>query len=345
MKDKLFKIVFRCDASPDIGLGHLIRCLAVAKELQKQNQIIFATTKDDMSSYIKEAGFEIIFKEKDETEEKYLKRLNYIILPDIVVIDKKYPYSPNCMHHFKQNNIKVIMIDNVCEGLSKCDEIIFPNAHLDKSVLKKCLSEKQINQVKTGPEYVILRDEILALKGKINYSINNPQNIVVTTGGTDPEGVLLKLIPWLKKMNLKVNIIILIGQAFKYKNELEKLIINLPDNFKVFQYSLEEFLKADITICTFGVSIYEMIYLKIPTICISHSRENAKSAKILKERYNAIEDLGYFKDINKQSVYASVMRLLTDKEYYKNMVKECDNLIDRKGAYRLGQLIAGGKNV
>jgi spore coat polysaccharide biosynthesis predicted glycosyltransferase SpsG len=53
MEKKIFKIVFRCDASPDVGLGHLIRCLAVAKELKKQNQIIFATTKDDMISYIK----------------------------------------------------------------------------------------------------------------------------------------------------------------------------------------------------------------------------------------------------------------------------------------------------
>lgn len=345
MEKKIFKIVFRCDASPDIGLGHLIRCLAVAKELQKQNQIIFATTKDDANSYIKEAGFEIFFKEKDETEEKYLKRLNNIILyPDIVVIDKKYPYSIESLTDFRQNNIKVIMIDNICEGLSECDEIIFPTAHLDKSVLKKYLSEKQISQVKTGPEYVILRDEILALKGKINYSIHNPQNIVVTTGGTDPQGVLLKLIPWLIEMNLKANIMILIGQAFKYRNELEKIIINLPDNFKVLPYSLEEFIKADIVICTFGVSIYEMIYLQIPTICISHSRENAQSAKVLKERYNVFEDLGYFKDINKQNAQTVITRLLIDKEYYKNMVKECDNIIDRKGAYRLAQLITGGKN-
>ena len=337
------KIVFRCDASPDIGLGHLIRCLAVAKELQKQYQIIFATTKDDMISYIKEVGFKIIFKEKDETEEKYLKRLNHIIHPDIIVIDKKYPYSIESLNDFKQNNIKVIMIDNVCVGLSECDEIIFPNAHLDKNILKKYLLPGQINRVKTGPEYIILRDEVLALKEKINYSIHNPQNIVVTTGGTDPEGVLLKLIPWLKEMKLEANILILIGQAFKYKNELEKIIINLPDNFKVLPYSLEEFIKADIVICTFGVSIYEMIYLQIPTICISHSRENAQSAKILKERYGVIEDLGYFKNINKQNVYVAIIRLLTNKQYYKNMVKRCDNLIDRKGAKRIGKIITGGK--
>ncbi len=345
MEKKIFKIVFRCDASPDIGLGHLIRCLAVAKELKKQNQIIFATTKDDTNSYIKEAGFEIFYKEKNVTEEKYLKQLNYIMHPDIVLIDKKYPYKIEILNDFKQNKIKVIMIDNVCKGLSKCDEIIFPNAHLDKSVLKKYLSEKQINQVKTGPEYVILRDDILALKDKVNHNLHNPPNIVVTTGGTDPEGVLLKLIPWLKEMKLKANILILIGQAFKYKNELEKIIINLPDNFKVLPYSLNKLKKADIVICTFGVSIYEMIYLQIPTICISHSRENAQSAKILKERYGVIEDLGFVENLNPIDLHLVIKKLLENKTYYQNIVQKCNNLIDGKGAKRIGEIITGGKYV
>ena len=339
------KIVFRCDASLDIGLGHLIRCLAVAKELQKQNQIIFATVKDDTNSYIKETGFEIFFKEKDETEENFLIRLNSVLNPEAIVIDKKYSYSIEFLNDFKQNNIKIIMIDNVCEGMSECEEIIFPNAHLDKNILRKYLSSEQINKVKAGPEHVILLDEILALKEKINHNFHNPPNIIVTTGGTDPEGVLLKLIPWLEEMKLKANILILIGQAFKYRNELEKLIINLPDNFQVLPYSLEEFLEADIVICTFGVSIYEMIYLQIPTICISHSKENAQGAKILKERYGAIEDMGFVENLNPQNLYLVIKKLLEDKAYYQKIIHKCDNLIDGKGAKRIGKIIVGGKNV
>lgn len=338
------KIIFRCDASSDIGLGHLIRCLTVAKELQKQHQIIFATMKDDTNLYIEDKNFTTFLKEKDESEEAFLERIKSILKPNILVLDKKYPYSIDCLKEFKQSNIRTVMLDNICPGLSVCDEIVFPNAHLDKNVLKKYLSTGRINQVKTDPEYIILRNEILDLKNKINHNLHNPSNILVTTSGTDPEGILLKLIPWLKEMKLKANILILVGQAFKYKDELEKIIINLPDNFKILSYSLEKFLKADIVICTFGISIYEMIYLQIPTICISHSKENAKGAKILKKKYNIIEDLGYFKDVNLKTLYSAITRLLTNEEYYKNMVKECDNLIDGKGAYRLGQLITGGKN-
>ncbi len=335
------KIIFRCDASSDIGLGHLIRCLAVAEELHSQYQVIFATFKDNTNSYIKDKRFTIFLKEKEESEEVFLERIVSTLKPDILFLDMKYPYGLDCLKKFKRGNTRIVMLDNICPGLSECDEIVFPNAHLDKNLLRKYLSQEQINHVKTGFEYVILRDEILALKDKVRHDLYTPPNIVVTTGGTDPEGVLIKLIPWVKEMNLKANILILVGQSLKFQNELEYLMDNLSDNFHVMPHSLPELIKGDIVICTFGVSIYEMIYLKIPTICISHNLENASSAKILKERYGVIEDMGYIKEINPQNLYMAITKLLTDKLYYVDMVRRCSNLIDGKGTKRVGKIIVG----
>ncbi|HRQ61257.1 MAG TPA: hypothetical protein PLO23_07095, partial [Alphaproteobacteria bacterium] len=42
-----FKAVFRCDASRDIGSGHVYRCMALADELQKRGwDIAFAATPE-----------------------------------------------------------------------------------------------------------------------------------------------------------------------------------------------------------------------------------------------------------------------------------------------------------
>ncbi|GAI77016.1 unnamed protein product, partial [marine sediment metagenome] len=45
-----------------------------------------------------------------------------------------------------------------------------------------------------------------------------------------------------------------------------------------------------------------MIYLQIPTICISHSKENAYGSRILKERYGVIDDLGFIENITSQNI-------------------------------------------
>ena len=337
------KIVFRCDSSPDIGLGHVIRCLAVAKELQENNNVFFASMKDTTNSYIQNANFETFFKENNEAEETFLARISAVLEPDIIAIDKKYPYQSTFLNRLKQNISKIVMIDNICEGMSAADEIIFPAAHLDKNLLRKYLSQEQIDHVKTGPEYVILRDKILALKDQVSHNLHTPPNIVVTTGGTDPEGVLLKLIPWLKEMDLDANVMLLVGQAFKFKDELDDQIGDLPDNFSVMPYSLQELIKGDVVICTFGVSIYEMIYLQIPTICISHSLENANGARILKERYGVIEDMGFVKDVDSNDLYVTISRLLNDKTYFMNMIEHCGKLLDGEGAKRVWQIIAGGR--
>ena len=47
-------ILFRCDGSKEIGLGHVVRCFALADELQKQNKesvITFAMWSMSISFY------------------------------------------------------------------------------------------------------------------------------------------------------------------------------------------------------------------------------------------------------------------------------------------------------
>ncbi|GAH59111.1 unnamed protein product, partial [marine sediment metagenome] len=270
-----------------------------------------------------------------DSKEDFIDRIIDYEKPDIIVFDQKYDYKKEDIIRWK-NKTKLISVDHINKDYQLMDKIIMPNAHFEES------KYPEFNNIVFGPEYTIINKSILKLNPKISFP-EKVKNIVVTTGGTDPEGVLIKLISWLKEMNLKANILILVGQAFKFQNELEHLMGNLPDNFHVMPYSLQELIKGDIAICTFGVSIYEMIYLKIPIICISHNLENTSGAKILKERYGVIEDMGHIKDINPQNLYMAITKLLTDKVYYKNMVERCGNLLDGKGAKRVGKIIAEDK--
>lgn len=331
------KIVFRCDASPEIGWGHLRRGLAIADKL-KRSQIFFASIKDKTNLIIKERGFGLFLKDCQEEETDFLNRIRSGIKPDVLVIDNLISYLEPDIERLKADKIKVMMIDKLCPGVIAADEIIFPNIHMDKNLLKIYLSPKQINKVKTGPKYVIIRDEILKLKKLFKPVFKKNPDIVISTGSSDPCGVLLKLVLWLKEMNIGSKIVVLVGGSFKFQKELEKIKKNLPQNFQFFAYSAKKIVKANIAICTFGVSIYEMVYLGIPTICVSHSEENASVAKILAKNCGVIENAGYINDVNIM-VLNDKIRLLAQKEHYLNLINKCDKLIDGKGARRIAELI------
>jgi len=317
-------IVFRCDASSVLGWGHMIRDLTIAEELKWGNEIIFGSVRDSSNGQIKKQGFKLFLKEEKENEQTFLRRIKTRLTPDVLVVDRKYLYFPEDFAGFK----KIIMIDNFSKGLRAADEIIFPNAHFDKERFKKFSSA--IKKVKHGFEYVVLRNEILRAKSQGRH-FHNPPSIALITGGTDPKGVLLKLLSWLKEIDLDANIMAFFGRGFSFPGKLRKIKKDLPSNFRILPYSLKEIAKADIAICTFGQSIYEMIYLGIPTICVSHCRENADGAAILKKRHKVIEDMGYIDNIAPPKIYQAITRLLSDKRKPKD-------LIDGKGAKRIAKI-------
>jgi spore coat polysaccharide biosynthesis predicted glycosyltransferase SpsG len=305
--------------------------------LGDEGSIIYAVNSDDYAKKILRKEKVRFIEQGVDTKEIFVDRVIAYEKPDVVLFDQKYDYKKEDIIRWKRKT-KLISIDYIGEDYQLMDKIIVPNAHFEKS------KYPEFNNIFGGLKYTIINKNILKLNPKRGFP-KKMKNIVVTTGGTDPEGVLIKLIPWLKEMILEDNILVLVGEAFKFKNELEQIMKNLPDNFHVMPYSLQELIKGDIAICTFGVSIYEMIYLQIPTICVSHNRENAHGARILKERYGVIEDMGYVKDINPHNLNMAITRLLTDEKYYINMVDRCDNLLDGEGAKRVGQIIVGGKHV
>lgn len=328
------KVVLRFDASSDIGLGHLSRMLSlgeVLKECSGDGHILYAVNSDDYTRKVLQEENARFIEQDRNSKEDFTSKIIEDENPDVIVFDQRYSYRKKDIIRWK-NSTKLVSIDYIGEDYQLMDKIIIPNAHFERSKYPR------FNNILSGPEYAIINKDILKLTPKKDFP-KEIRTIAVTTGGSDPEGVLIKLIPWLKEMKLDTDILVFVGAAFKFKNQLDHLVRNLPGNFHVMPYSSQELIKGDMAICTFGLSIYEMIYLQIPAICISHNMENAHSARVLRQKYEVIEDMGYIKDINPQNLHTAITRLLTDKVYYMSMAERCSNLIDGKGAERVAQII------
>ncbi len=269
--------ILKLQASEDIGLGHLSRMITLGFILKNKTNVIFAINDFELAKKrLISEGFRFEVNRFD-SDEMFIDFLIEKYKPDSIVIDEKRLYS-TCDIKRWQKHIRFLVLDFVGEGYKICDRIIMPNAHFEAQ------KYPNFKNIVTGWDWVLINKEIFRLKpkSKLPKKINR---IAITTGGSDPSGMLFKFLDLLE--GCKKEVLVLIGDAFKHKERLNNL--SLPSNFNISSYHPSKLLDCDIAIATFGVTVYELIYLNIPVICAGHTEENKEGCKALSKHCKLIK--------------------------------------------------------
>lgn len=341
------KILIRLDGNSEVGLGHLFRGVAVANELRAQftssrPEICFLSKKDPILTKVcAENNYPVYEKHADVSEEHFILDAVEKNGGDVIFLDKIYAYTPEFIRSLKRR-LKVLMFHNVCEGGFYADAFVLPAAHIESAVLEDERWKNGEVHFYQGPEYIVLSEKVKknspnTLKVKDS---SEKINIVVSTGGSDPEGVLFYLLEWMNDFQRSdVSVTFLIGEAFAHQEKLSKLKSQFSPHLKVIPYDFMQWLEADLAISTFGVTTYELMYLGLPVLCVGHALQNAKRSGILAQRYQATIDLGYFKDIQKETFLAQVNYYADNHNQRQLLCQRAHGLVDGKGAERVAQLV------
>jgi len=315
-------VVIRTEASSKIGFGHLGRCLALNESISKEANVIFFTSSEAVLEKCKRLNLNYLYCSCDIEGIEQLKSENPNLIINSFLIDKKEHYSKELVAKLQNKCQKVFFIENNSIGTLLADGVIYPAAHFDyKTVYSNCKFKMPSNKIIHGIEYVLIRDIFKSQK------CSNGGGIVVTTGASDPNKVMYKIDEKLASLKLKAHF--LLGEGFNYK--LGYFGKKFGSTYS--KYSPTHIAKSDIIISTFGVSVYEAIFLSKPIISIGHNEENSVGSSILAKNINQVLDLGFFKDINVENL----SRLI--KDCYELKKSTLDRVIDGKGALRITKLI------
>jgi UDP-2,4-diacetamido-2,4,6-trideoxy-beta-L-altropyranose hydrolase len=331
-------IVFRVDATKNIGLGHLMRCYALAEELVKNKNTCFFVSNIDCEKIIEKINKSNIILEKISTSPNSKQDIDYLINfsrnnnINWIVTDH-YEIHSEYIKTIKDNRFNVLSIDDTAQTYYKSDIVINQNIGSEKLTFHSDRNTRFL----LGPKYVMLRDELLKREKK-RY-INDVEKILVTLGGIDYGNITIKILKLLKEIiDNNIEIIVVIGTLNKIEEDLKSEINTLDNSHFRFVFSPENmaelYLESDIAISAGGSSCYELAYFGIPNIIITVADNQLNIAKEL-DKLNVSIYLGGKEKFCHSKIKENVLKLINDNSLRKNMAENGRKLVDERGKQRI----------
>jgi UDP-2,4-diacetamido-2,4,6-trideoxy-beta-L-altropyranose hydrolase len=220
-------VFFRADGNASIGLGHLVRCMALADMLKGYFSIIFVTftTDSKIVAMLNQVANEVDVL-TDSRSDNFLKRIN---ANDIVVLDG-YQFTENDQKNIKDKGAKLVFIDDLNQGVFFADVII--NMALGAALLSY---QAQTNcRFLLGPDYALLRKPFLE-EAKKQREIAPLSSLFINMGGSDEHNVTLKVLKAAQTVSSLQKIHVVTGAAYPHYEQLREWAIQ--DDFRIELYS------------------------------------------------------------------------------------------------------------
>lgn len=222
MEQKINKIYFRADGDKTIGLGHIIRSLALAEMLHQYYDCHFLTSSnlnflENQILGICQSVIQLPTHKNLEAEAKYIQQ-NYLQNEAILVIDG-YHFTHNYQKILKEKAKLLIAIDDIFSTHFLADIIINHSG----AVKPADYQTASYTQLCLGTSFALLRKPFRQLT-KVERSVDAQNNIFICFGGADPKNHTLSTIKKLQHHSQLLNFYVVIGGAYAHRKVLETYI-------------------------------------------------------------------------------------------------------------------------
>lgn len=218
------KIYFRADGNSKMGLGHVIRSIALVDMLKSKFECIFIIRKPSslLKAEILESCSTIIELENPESDIIEATAIAKKISKDDIVVLDGYHFDMEYQREIKKSSCKLVSIDDIfsCHFLSDVVINHSPGLDIDK------YSIEDYTSLKLGVDYALLRKPFLD-KGLEARNVEKIENVFVCFGGSDFNNITGKVVSALAGLKGRFKTInVVLGSAYLYEEQLNSLLKN-----------------------------------------------------------------------------------------------------------------------
>lgn len=341
-------ILIRVDASLDIGGGHFIRCLMLAKALSKKGYAVtFASIclpeyflkilQNERFNYLNLGGAEVSLSCLDEvTDAKNVTRLSESRVWNWVIVDH-YHLSSIWESELRPIAKKIFAIDDLANRNHDCDLLLDQN-YEDDSRYTPIVN--QDCELLLGPKYALINPELLNYKKLLKTK--EVKKVLIFFGASDSGNLTGKIFDILSGDEFKhLYVDVVYGIHYQFLDNIKNMV-STRGRAKLYgaQPHLGKLMKrADLSIGAGGVSNWERLCIGLPSIVIATAQNQVKISKHL-GKIGLIRYLGDSMDISDFDIL-SALRDLCAENHLAEVQAECQELCDGLGVSRVVERMIG----
>lgn len=341
--------LFRTDGSHRLGLGHVMRSLALAQGLKKMGVEPLFVIRDyepsvvelvrrhqcdvktipQGSSFAEDASRTLDFASRHHVSLIVTDLSNSDSLANLAEY-RRYFQTLKAAHTF------MIILDELIEADFPRGLQVIPYYGAESINTRP----RGGTRLLLGPKYFIFRQEFVEAAPVKREIRKNARNILVTMGGSDPLNLTIRVarvLKELKRTSLNLQIVIGIGYSDSVKVELESILAGYWGDYQLIMGSdsmADLMLWSDLAITAGGLTKYETAVTGTPSVIISQSAyESEMSAKF--EKGGSAIHLGLISEIGEADIAEAIKNLLKDDVLRAEMARRGRNMVDGKGIARI----------
>lgn len=369
------KIIFRADASLQIGTGHVMRCLTLADALAARGadcQFVCREHPGNLIEFIGSKGYvvhalptavqpadPVDHKTDANSSKPELAHGHWLgatqaqdaqacapilakFQPDWLVVDH-YALDASWELALKPHYRKLMVIDDLADREHACHVLLDQTFGRNTDDYRPWVPADC--KLLCGSQFALLRPEFSDLRTYSLQRRENPkfQQILITMGGVDKDNITEKVLEALRSCNLpdECQIVVVMGQTAPWLNEVKQQAQSMPWRTSVLvgvRNMAQLMAESDLAIGAAGATSWERCCLGLPTLMISLAENQEKSCKMLSS-VGAGVDIGSATSI-KNNLPKILNELIVKSEAVRIICLQSAKITDGRGLFRIAAEIS-----